>query len=117
NGRVYVYEATDIPVAVEEPFAPPINSYKPWFSFYLTQADGTAKDYWSYVAGDLAYGLARLLKPKRQIKEAAQRITAGITSDEARLQRLYDYCRTEIKNLSSDTSGYTPEQIEALKPN
>ena len=31
--------------------------------------------------------------------------------------RLYEFCRTQIKNLSYEDSGYTPDQIEKLKFN
>lgn len=113
----HVFEGHDIAPAAVEAFSPPDSVIKPWFTFYFTPSDGSATDFWSYEAGALAAAAKEQLAARRPIKEAAQRLTAGITDDRAKLQRLYDYCRTEIKNLSYDTCGYTPEQIEDLKRN
>lgn len=112
-----VFEGHDVVPVPAEPLSPPDSVTKPWFTFYFTEANGTAVDFWSYEAGALATAAREQLAPKRPVQALAAKLTTGLTDDAAKLGRLYDFCRTEIKNISSDASGYTPDQIEALKPN
>ena len=110
----YIFEGTNIGVVPEEPLMPPDEITHPWFAFYFTFNEH--EKYWNYMAGELAAGGRTLLKPTKAITQAAERITAGATTTEEKIRRLYDFCRTEIKNLSYDTSGYTPDEIADLKP-
>jgi hypothetical protein len=110
----YVFEGTNIPVVPDEPFMPPDETTHPWFAFYFTLQE--PEKFWNYLAGELAEGGKVLLKPNSKITKAAEAITVGATTSEEKVARLYEHCRTQIKNLSHDTCGYTPDQIADLKP-
>ena len=43
---------------------------------------------------------------------AAQLIADAKTDDE-KLERLFEFCRTKIKNISNDASGLTAEERES----
>lgn len=113
----HTYEAPNIPAVVEEPLSPPDSVTKPWFLYYATTSSGGAENYWFWVALQLEAQSRTLLAPNKTLKNTALKLTADIPGDESKLQRLYDFCRTEIKNLSHDACGYTPDQIVELKPN
>jgi hypothetical protein len=110
----YVFEGTNIPVVPEEPLMPPDEVTHPWFAFYFTLQE--PEMFWNYLAGELVEGGKVLLKPNAKITKAAETITAGATTSEEKIARLYEHCRTQIKNLSHDACGYTPDEIADLKP-
>jgi len=109
----YVFEGTNIPVVPAEPLAPPDDVAHPWFAFYFTL--GLPELFWNYTGGELAAAGQVLLKPTKRLKEAAAKITAGAQRDSEKLEKLYEFCRTQIKNLSYDACGYSADEIAELK--
>lgn len=113
----YIYEARDVPRAAVEPLPPPDDTAKRWFLFYYTFARADSLQYWSYTGGELQVLGETYLKSTAKLKETAKRLVAGARTEEETIARLYEFCRTEIRNLSHDVSGYTPDEIEKLKIN
>jgi hypothetical protein len=111
----HLFEARNIAPVPDEPMMPPHDVAHPWFAYYFTY--GSPQDHWGYEGGELAAIVRELLKPNKALTKAAESITAGATTSDEKIARLYEYCRTKIKNLSFSRCGYTPEQIEDLKPN
>jgi hypothetical protein len=112
-----IYEARDIPSTKAESFPPPEDQAKPWFIYYYTFLGGADKDYWGKTSDSLAELARTYCAQKPRIKEKATALVLGATSDEDAIRRIYEFCRTGIKNLSYEASGYSSEQIDALKPN
>lgn len=110
----FVFEGTNIAVVPEEPLMPPNEVTHPWFAFYFTLQE--PEMFWNYLAGELVDGGKVLLKSNPKITKAAETITAGAATSEEKIARLYEHCRTQIKNLSHDACGYTPDEIADLKP-
>ena len=112
-----VFEARGLHSTVADPFPPPDDMIKPWFLFYYTFLDGTAQEYWSATGGELQTLAEAYLAPKKRLKEMVATLLAGASGEEESIGRLYEFCRTKIKNISHEGSGYTPDQIEKLKFN
>lgn len=112
-----VFVANRVPSTLVEPFSPPDDMVKPWFMFYYTMSDGTAQKYWSYTGGELQALADAYVTPKKRVKETAAELLTGNLGEEETINRLYEFCRTKIKNISHDGSSYTPDQIEKLKIN
>lgn len=58
-----------------------------------------------------------MLKVNDEVKQTAATITADAKTDDEKLQKLFEFCRTKIKNTSDDASGLTAEDRKKLKEN
>jgi len=47
----------------------------------------------------------------------AASLVADAKTDDEKLQRLFDFCRTKIKNISLDSSGLSPDELAKIKEN
>jgi hypothetical protein len=57
------------------------------------------------------------MKPNAEIASAAATIVGDASTPEQKLERLYDFCRSEIKDIFDDASRITEADLEKLKPN
>jgi len=75
-------------------------------------------DFWSHAGGYIArtWEIKDTLKPGKELKDAAAQISAGATSDEEKLEKLFTFCKTKVKNTTFDTS-LTEDQKDDIKPN
>ena len=105
-----------VPAFREEPMMPPEDSVRSWalvryhnlfsfFSGYTSQAAFAYEAFQPY------------MKVDKDIKAKADEITAaGGTADE-KVMRIFEFCRTNIKNTDDKSAGFTDEQLEKLKEN
>ncbi|HEX8502303.1 MAG TPA: DUF3857 domain-containing protein [Pyrinomonadaceae bacterium] len=109
---------TNVPAFREEARMPPENSVRSWvFLFYSEEDKPDPEKYWKNV-GRLFYESAKdAMKANDEVKAAAAEVVAGAESDEEKLRRIYDYCRTKVKNVSDDASGLTADERARLKGN
>ncbi len=116
----YLARRTNVPAFKEEAMMPPEETVRPWmliqgasygflstsaFSFSYTIKDPSSPaKYWGGVGAEQS-GLVKLMnKSNGDIKKAAAEITASASTPEEKLEKLYDFCQTEIKNTSFDAS-------------
>jgi Transglutaminase-like superfamily len=69
------------------------------------------------LASQVYTGFQPYMKVDKEIKAKAAEITAGATTDDEKLQKIFDFVRTNIKNTQDENSGFTEDQIEKLKEN
>lgn len=117
KGGYFNFEKKDVPAIVEETWMPPDDAVESWILFYYRKVKTTPEDYWGAVAKGTANYVAKRIKPNKTVMATAKELTAGAADDEERLRRIYDFCRTKITNVYSDTSGMTPEEISRMKEN
>ena len=127
----YLAERTNIPAFKQEPRMPPANNVRPWMqlqgvSLNITSVSAfsigyTIKDpsnmgqYWGAVAGEKMGMVKFMNKPDKEIKKAATEITAGATTDEEKLRKLYDFCQTQIRNISFDSAATDEDKQKVSK--
>ncbi|HEX4951686.1 MAG TPA: DUF3857 and transglutaminase domain-containing protein [Blastocatellia bacterium] len=93
---------TNVPAFRAEPNMPPANAVKAWMIAYTHYLGTSPGEVWNYF-GKMIYEEAKdRLKVTDEIKKTAQQITAGWTTDEQRLEKLYAFCQTNIKNINYD---------------
>jgi hypothetical protein len=114
----FLAKRTNIPAFREEPRMPPKDTVRPWMqlqgvrinitgvtanSIYFSVKDpNNMGQYWASVAGE-KIGLVQVMnKSDKDIKKAAMEITASADSDDAKLRKLYEFCQTQIRNISFD---------------
>ncbi|HRH41076.1 MAG TPA: DUF3857 domain-containing protein [Pyrinomonadaceae bacterium] len=128
----YLAERFDVPSFKSEPQMPPEDTVRPWillqsFGFNITNVTDSGfsfviKDpsnpqtFWGAVATERMAITKWMRKPNKDIKQKATEITAGTTTDDEKLRKLYEFCQTQIKNVSFDPT-ITDEQREKLPKN
>ena len=121
KGSWYKIELDNMPALKEEPNMPPEDQVRSWLLIYYTSKRGlkySSSDFWSRVGGAMVeiYDIKDTLKPGKKMKAAAAEITAGASTDEEKVRKLFDFCKSEIRNLSFDTS-LTEEELDKIKVN
>jgi Domain of Unknown Function with PDB structure (DUF3857)/Transglutaminase-like superfamily len=111
---------TNVPAIHEESQMPPEDQVKTWMLVYYLRSTDNRKDaekYWSEVARYFYEQTKSLIKPNDDVKKLAASLVADAKTDDEKLQRLFDYCRTKIKNIDVDSSGLTPDERAKIKSN
>ena len=127
----YLAERTNIPSFKEEPQMPPMDNVRPWMQLQAVRiniVDASAfsisfsiKDpnnmnqYWGAVAGEKIKLVEFMNKADKEIKKAAMEITAGATTDEEKLRKLYEFCQTQIRNVTYDPTATDEDKVKAFK--
>lgn len=115
------YRATleNVPAIKSEPRMPPEDEVRSWLLLYYTdRMKEDSSDFWSRAGGFLVstFEIKDTLKPGKELKAAAATITAGATEPDEQIAKIYQFCKTRIKNIDFDTT-LTDEQKEEIKPN
>jgi hypothetical protein len=100
----------------EEPLMPPEDSVKSWAMVRYMTIFSLLLGY-NMVAATVYIGFQPYLKVDKEIKQKVAEITAGADSAEEQIERIFNFCRTNIKNTSDKTQGFTEDDIEKLKEN
>lgn len=109
---------TNVPAFHEEPRMPPEKEVRSWVFLYYNEEDKTDADkYWKETGKRIFDGFKDSMKANDDVKAAVAGIIGNATTPEEKLQRLYDFCRTKIRNTSDDASGLTDEERAKLKEN
>jgi hypothetical protein len=117
-GGFYATTMTNVPAFDEEPYMPAEEQVRPWvLVYYAEDHKMQPAQYWNSYGKRVNDVLKSSAKANDRVKAAAAEIVAGAATPDEKLQRIYDFCRTQIKNLSDDASGLTPEDYKKLKDN
>ncbi len=114
----YLTQLTNVPAFHEEPNMPPEDQVKAWMLvYYSPDVKKAPMEFWKE-EGKRLYDLHKgEMKGNDDIRRAATEAIGDASAPEQRLERLFNFCRTKIKNVLDDASGLTSEQIEKLKEN
>ena len=85
--------------------------------YYTEDKKLSAAEFWTQYGKEVYEKHKPLMKVSDEIKRAAAEATAGASSDEEKLDHLFDYVRSKVKNVYDVASGITGEQIEKMKNN
>lgn len=117
----YSMTMTNMPAYHEEPRMPPEDQVRTWVLIYYTTTPSTEKiepqKYWKDLGRRIYDGTKSLIKPNDEVKKTAQSVIGDAATPEEKLERLFNFVRTKIKNSTSDASGLTPDEIAKLKAN
>jgi hypothetical protein len=109
---------TNVVAYREEPRMPPEAQVRPWaFLFFSDQPKVDPARYWKDF-GRNYYDLTKdALKVNDDVKSKTAEVIADAKTPTEKLERLYDFCRTKIKNASDDASTLTDEEKKKAKSN
>ncbi len=127
----YLAQRTNVPSFKEEPRMPPSDTVRPWMllqgaSLNLIDASAfsisyTIKDpssptrYWGAVSAENAGIVKFMNKSDKEIKKVAADVAASASTPEEKLRKLYEFCQTQIRNTSFDTSLTDEERAKLPK--
>ena len=111
-----VTTVTNMPAFHEEPMMPPEDSVRSWAMVKYYNIFSLLLGY-PMLAMQIYTGFQPYMKVDKEIKAKAAEITAGATTDDEKVQRIFDFVRTNIKNTQGENSGLTEDEIEKLKEN
>jgi hypothetical protein len=128
----WVATRKNIPAFKEEPRMPPEDQVIPWILLQATRiniAEFSAfslifsfKDpsnptgYWAAVSMEKKVWWEFMTKPDKEIKRVAEELTASAATPEAKLDKLYEFCQTQIRNTSFDPT-LTDDERKKLPAN
>lgn len=107
---------TKVPTFREEPFMPPEDNIRSW-ALIKYHSDHRPLLSYQEMASDLNYDWRGLLKVDDDIKRKAAEIVAGAATPEQKLEKIFAFCRANIKNSDDKNSGFTSDEVEKLKVN
>lgn len=119
KGGYFKMTVSNVPAFHEEPNMPPEDMVRGWMLVYYTRIDLTKipELYWA-VWGRLISEVHKPdLKVNDDVKRAAQEATGSETDAEKKLERIFNYVRSHVKNIYDDASGLTPEERAKVKSN
>ena len=100
-GGYAVSSVDNLPAYHEEPDAPPESQIGAWALIYYDEDRKENPDKFWKSEGKLLYGYYKpLIKVNGKVKELAAKLTAGSNSPDEQVQRLYEYCQKNLKDLS-----------------
>lgn len=116
----YMTSMANVPALHDESSMPPEDQVKTWMLVFYQSMTDDRKDvdkYWTRT-GKYYYDQTKsLIKPNDEVKKMAASLIADARTDDEKLQRLFDFCRTKIKNTSLDTAGMSSDERAKLKEN
>jgi len=134
----YSMEKTSIPALKTEPFMPPVDEVQQWMVLYMESRLFPRSRYFErYRLTPLCEYIEAFIEPpttttakageKKSKKSPAQapdiildkalELKKDLTDDREILARIHDFCRSKIRPINRESSGFTPEELEKLKNN
>jgi hypothetical protein len=111
----FVATVTNVPAFHEEPRMPPEDQVRRWMLvYYSSDEKPDPQVYWKRVGKGWNDYFKETVKVNDDVKKAAAEIVGGAQTPEQKLERIYDYCRLKVKNLSDDATGMTAEERAKL---
>jgi hypothetical protein len=114
----YRTEMTNLPAFREEPRMPPADQVRTWMLVYYSPED--RKDpmsYWKDLGKKFHEAVKGEMKVNDDIRRAAVEAVGDATTPEQKLERIFNFCRSKIKNINDDASGLTADQLSKMKEN
>jgi hypothetical protein len=110
------FELKNLPAYKAEPFQPPeLHSQRALLFCYCADEPLPPREYWEREGKMLHEGFKLSAGSSRVLKATVAQITDADDSEQQKLQKIYDFCRTKIINLDRGTQQYTREQRRDLK--
>ncbi len=109
---------SNMPAFHEESRMPPEDQVRTWmFVFYSSEKLLPPQEYWPKLGRDMSDVFKSRIKVNDDVKRAATAAIGDAGTPALKLQRLFEFCRTKIKNTQSSGSGLTEADREKLKAN
>ncbi|HEX7176393.1 MAG TPA: DUF3857 domain-containing protein [Pyrinomonadaceae bacterium] len=114
----FAFTQTNVPAFREEPHMPPEDQVRSWMLvYYSPDTNLEPAKYWKDYGRRVHELFKGRVKGGDDVKKAAAEIVGDAATPEQKLERIYEFCRTKIQNVSDDASGMSAAEIEKAKEN
>ena len=110
-----VLTVRNVPAFHEEPYSPPQYSAKQWILVYYEENSKNKDKYWTALGKDRYHEHNEMVKVNGELKSIANEIISGATTDDEKLGKLVEFCRTHIKDVKGDE--ITTAELDKAKAN
>ncbi|MGQ0542501.1 MAG: DUF3857 domain-containing protein [Blastocatellia bacterium] len=101
KGGYYRISMKNVPAFREEPSMLPEDEVKQWVYIYYDNNRVTDADkYWTNISKAVYETSKNALKPNDEVTKATTDLIAGAASDNEKLKRIYEFTKTQIRNLT-----------------
>lgn len=112
----YPFELRNVAAVKEEAWQPPqLNCQSSILICYSTDKLLTPDKYWRQQSKELLERFEKECRVTKQLRAAVATIVAESDSEEVKLRKIYDHCRTKVVNYQRDTVRLTNAQRAKLK--
>lgn len=116
NNGFVIMSLNNIPAFVDEPDTPSDDETKQWLLLYYSEEElKEPKKYWIKLGKQLNAEFEKHVKVSGEVKALADEAIAGTQTNDEKLIRIADFCRTKIKNVDYSAAGITAEEKSAFK--
>lgn len=92
---------TNLPAFKEEPSMLPDDEIRSWIYIYYTRDKFKDSDeYWKTISKTFYEYSKNSMKPSDEVKAATSQAIAGATTDDEKLHGIYDFAKSQIKNIT-----------------
>jgi Domain of Unknown Function with PDB structure (DUF3857)/Transglutaminase-like superfamily len=109
----YVAKMENVPALKEEPRMPPDDEVRSWALLYYS----SFRNNWSFISGIFGKSFKDAAKPNGEVKSKAQEIVGGAQTDDEKLSKLFQFAKTQIKNVVFDPNMTDEARVEIIKKN
>ncbi len=114
----YGVTMTNVPAFHEEARMPPEDAVRPWMLIYYSQDTNlTGETFWQDFGKKTYDEYKSRMKVSDEVKTASAAAIEGAATPQEKLEKLFEFCRSKIKNSNDDASGLTPDERAKLKEN
>jgi len=114
----FMTSMSNVPAFHEESRMPPEDEVRAWMLlWYTAEGNMPPEKFWPKFGKEKYDEYKANLKFGDDVRNAGMEAIGDATTAEQKLERLYNYCQTKIRNANSDTSGLTPDERAKLKEN
>lgn len=101
KNNFYKASMKNVPAFREESTMLPEDEVKAWtYIYYVVNIPKSADEYWTNI-GKLYFDVQKeMLKANGDVKQMATQLTEGVTSDDEKLRKIYDFTKQQIKNTT-----------------
>jgi Domain of Unknown Function with PDB structure (DUF3857) len=108
----------NVPAFREEPRMPPEYAVRPWMLVYYGEDNKLSPgEFWAQYGKRAYEGSKSAMKVSNEVKQATTKAVGDAATPEEKLRRIFDFCRSQIKNINDDASGMTNEERARWKEN
>ena len=109
----FSFSMTNVRAFHDEPHMPPEDQVRSWMLVYYQPLYSTSVDFTKVVYDEYK----SKMKVNDDIRRGAQAAIGNASTPDQKLERLFEFCRTKIKNINDDASGLTADDLAKLKEN
>lgn len=97
----FVVTKTNVPAYKEEPYMAPEDAVKPWALLSYS----SYRNSWSSMGRSLTFAVESITKKDKAIQRKTLEVTRGAATAEKKVKAIFDFVRSDIRNLSYRRSG------------